>query len=166
MALIKWLKQVIKTIGRGVAWVSLVMTFCTVVVVVLRYGFDVGAIPLQEAVVYMHGLLIMLGLSYTLQQDAHVRVDLLYSRFRVESRDTVNLVGHLIFMTPLCLLMALSSLDYVGTSWRILERSSEVGGLPGIFLLKTSIPVAAVLLLLQSVLEVVTLTNKKLELNG
>lgn len=164
--MINWLGYLIKTIGRAVAWLSLMMTVCTVVVVVLRYGFDIGAIPLQEAVVYMHGLLIMLGLSYTLQQDSHVRVDLLYSRFHDGSRDTVNLVGHLVFMIPLCVLMTLSSLDYVGASWRIMERSAEVGGLPGIFLLKTCIPIAAILLLLQALLEVVTITRKKLGSNG
>ena len=150
MALIDTLSRIIGSIGRGIAWLALLMTICTVVVVVLRYGFDIGAIPLQEAVVYMHGLLIMLGLSYTLQQDEHVRVDLLYSRFPRSSRDTVNLVGHLVFMIPLCLLLILSSLDYVASSWRVLERSPEVGGLPGIFLLKTCIPFAATLLLLQA----------------
>ena len=166
MALIDRIRRVIGSIGRGVAWLSLAMTICTMVVVVLRYGFDTGAIPLQESVVYMHGLFFMLGLSYTLQQDGHVRVDLLYGRFGNSTRDTINLVGHLLFMIPVCLLLALSSIDYVAASWRIYERSSEVGGLPGIFLLKTCIPVAAILLLIQALLEVLVLLHRKLYNDG
>ena len=166
MALIDTLQHLIERIGRTLAWLSLGMTVCIVIVVVLRYGFDKGAIPLQESVVYMHGLLFMLGLSYTLQQDGHVRVDLLYGRFNHATRDTINIVGHMVFMVPLCLLMALSSFDYVSASWRIFEKSSEVGGIPGIFLLKTCIPVAAFLLLIQALLEIAVIVKRKLNNDG
>lgn len=142
--------RLIDVIGRSTAWLTLAMVAVTCVTLVLRYGFDMGAIMLQESVLYMHGAVFMLGFSYTLQHDEHVRVDLAYSRMSERRRSWVNLAGHLVLMTPLCLALTFFSLDYVANSWSILEGSQEVDGIRGVYLLKTLIPVAAVLLLLQT----------------
>jgi TRAP-type mannitol/chloroaromatic compound transport system permease small subunit len=56
---------------------------------------------------------------------------------------------------PTAILIIVYSRTYVGNAWRILEGSGEVGGIPGVFLLKTLIPTMALLLLLQSVAEIV-----------
>ncbi|WP_269471143.1 TRAP transporter small permease subunit [Thiomicrorhabdus aquaedulcis] len=64
------------TLGKTVAWGSISLVAITALVVVLRYGFDTGSIALQEAVMYNHALLFMLGIAYTYQQDKHVRVDI------------------------------------------------------------------------------------------
>jgi TRAP-type mannitol/chloroaromatic compound transport system permease small subunit len=130
------------------------MVLATVTVVVLRYAFDRGAIVLQESVMYMHGLAFMLGIPYALKADAHVRVDLVYGRLGPRARAAVNLAGHLLFLFPVSITIILFSYGYVASSWRILERSAEVGGIPGVFLLKTLIPLMAGLLLLQGVAEV------------
>ena len=142
--------RLIDVVGRSAAWLTLAMVVATCVTLILRYGFDMGAIMLQESVLYMHGTVFMLGFSYTLQHDEHVRVDLAYSRMSERRRSWVNLAGHLVLMTPLCLALTFFSLDYVANSWSILEGSQEVGGIRGVYLLKTLIPAAAVLLLLQT----------------
>lgn len=142
--------RLIDVIGRGAAWLTIAMVVATCVTLVLRYGFDMGAIMLQESVLYMHGAVFMLGFSYTLQHDEHVRVDLAYSRMSERQRSLVNLAGHLCLMTPLCLALAFFSVEYVANSWSILEGSQEVGGIRGVFLLKTLIPASACLLLLQT----------------
>ena len=69
------LDRAIDWTGRAVAWLTFAMIVATCVVVVLRYGFDTSAIMLQESVIYMHGMVFMLGLAYTAQHDGHVRVD-------------------------------------------------------------------------------------------
>ena len=145
--------RLIERIGRTIAWLTGLMGLVTVTVVVLRYGFDQGAIVLQEAVVYLHALCFMLGIAYTLKADEHVRVDVFYSRLGTRGRALVNLLGHLLFLAPTAGVIFAFSIDYVGASWRILEGSSEVGGIPAIFLLKTLIPVMAVLLFLQGIAE-------------
>ena len=61
----------------------------------------------------------------------------------------INLAGTILFLLPLCAFLLVESWQYVATSWRIAERSREAGGLPMIYLLKTVIPVMAVLLALQ-----------------
>ena len=142
--------RVVDAIGRAVAWLNLGMVGVTCVVVVLRYAFDTGAIFLQESVVYMHGAAFLCGLAYALQHDAHVRVDLLYSRMPEMRKATVNLVGHVLLLMPLCATIVTVSWRYAADSWAVLEGSTEVAGIPAVFLLKTLIPVSAALLLLQA----------------
>ena len=77
------------------------MVLITIAVVVLRYVFDTGTIALQEAVMYLHGSVFMLGLGYTLQHNAHVRVDVLAQRLSSRARAWIDLLGHLVFLLPL-----------------------------------------------------------------
>ena len=148
------LSGLIEWAGRCVAWLVLFMAFVTFVLVVLRYGFGWGSIFWQESVIYMHALMFMVGLSYALKHDAHVRVDPIYSRLSMRGKTLVNLFGHLFFLIPTVLVIVVYSFDYVIDSWRILERSEDYAGIPAVYLLKSVIPIAAVLLLLQCGIEV------------
>ena len=143
-------QRFIDAAGRAAAWLNLGMVGATCVVVALRYAFDTGAIFLQESVVYLHGAAFLIGLSYALAHDAHVRVDVLYSRLTARSRTWVNLCGHLFFLAPTAGAILVLSRGYVADSWAVLEGSQEVGGVPAVFLLKTLIPVSAALLLVQT----------------
>ncbi|HKJ76050.1 MAG TPA: TRAP transporter small permease subunit, partial [Gammaproteobacteria bacterium] len=118
-------------------------------VVVLRYLFDTGWIALQESITYLHALVFMVGAAYTLKHDGHVRVDILYRRFGPRGQAAVDLAGTLLLLLPVCGFILVASWDYVAESWALREGSREAGGLPGVFLLKTVIPVMAVLLALQ-----------------
>lgn len=140
-------------LARGIRWLALAMVLATVMIVVLRYVFEVGAIPLQESVMYMHGLLFLLGIPYGINKDTHVRVDILYARLNSKQQALINLTGHLIFLLPIGLFILVTSWPYTVASWRVLEGSSEVGGLPAIFLLKTLIPATALLISLQAISE-------------
>jgi len=125
------------------------MALLTVTIVVLRYGFDLGAIALQESVLYLHATAFMLGIPWALKKDEHVRVDVIYGRLSTRGQAWVNLLGHCGFLLPVALTLLWLSLPYVSASWRILEGSSEVGGIPAIFVLKTLIPLTCACLLLQ-----------------
>lgn len=143
-----------ETIGRSVAWLVLGMMAVTGLVVVLRYGFAIGSIALQESVMYLHGLVFMLGIPYALKHDAHVRVDVLYGRFDQRGRDLVNLACHLLFLLPIAGFVVWVSWAYTGRAWAIREGSAEVGGIEAVFLLKTLIPVLGGLLFLQGLAEI------------
>ena len=142
--------RAVDAIGRAAAWLHLGMVAITCVVVVLRYAFDTGAILLQESVVYLHGASLLGGLAYALAHDAHVRVDVFYARMSATSRTWINLIGHTVLLIPLAIAIIVLSRRYVADSWAVLEGSQEVGGLPAVFLLKTLIPVAAGLLVVQA----------------
>ena len=135
-------------IGRAIAWLVLAMVLLLCAQVIARNAFDWASQGVAESAVRMHALVFMLGLGYTLLRDEHVRVDLLSRHWSQRRRAQVELIGTLLLLTPFCLVLLCGSLDYVAASWRVLESSRESGGLPGVFLMKTVIPVAAALLLL------------------
>lgn len=148
------MERITEGLGRAAAWLLPVMVVISVTVVLLRYLFDAGSIVLQESVLYLHAVVFLLGIPYTLKHDAHVRVDILYSRLGPRGRALIDLIGHLLFLIPVSLAVIFYSQPYVARAWRILEGSPEVGGIPAVFLLKTLIPVSAFLLLLQGLAEV------------
>jgi len=138
-------------VGRLVSWLTLGMVLATVTVVVMRYAAGMGLIWLQESINWMHSLVFMLGAAYTLKADEHVRVDVFYRGMSERRKAAINLAGTLLFLLPLCAFLLVESWQYVATSWRIAERSREAGGLPMLYLLKTVIPLMAVLLALQGI---------------
>ncbi len=119
------------------------------VVVVLRYIFGIGSLLLQESIVYMHGSAFLLGAAYTLAQDKHVRVDIFYAAASERRRRLIDSLGTAFFLIPIAVLVFWTSWPYVESSWSIRESSQETSGLPGIFLLKSTILVFAAQLFFQ-----------------
>ena len=149
------LDQGIVWLARTVSWCVPVMAVLVLVIVVLRYGFNTGAIAAQETVQYLHAAIFMLGAAVALQADQHVRVDIFYRRFSARQQAWVNGLGHVVFTLPFCGLIGWGSWDYVTDSWSAREASPEPGGLPFVYLLKTLIPAMAVLLALQALAQIV-----------
>ena len=69
----------------------LAMVFITFLIVILRYVFGLGYVWLQELLVWMHGIALMLGISYTMQLNGHVRVDIFYKDFNDKSKAKVEI---------------------------------------------------------------------------
>jgi len=157
IALASHFTRLCRAIGHLVAWLTVVMVAVTLVVVVLRYLFDLGWIWLQESVTWMHAAVFMLAAAYTLAEDEHVRVDILYRGMTLQRQAIVDLVGCVLLLIPFCIYLVWASWDYAAVSWSIREGSREAGGLPYPFpsLLKTLIPVTAVLLACQGVAMVI-----------
>lgn len=144
--------------GRLLAWLSVLMMLSLCSVVVLRYGFEIGSVRLQESVTYLHATIFMLGGAYTLKQGGHVRVDIFYRRFRPRTQAWINSLGGIVFLLPLCVFILLISWDFVAQSWAIGEVSTEPGGIPAVFLLKTLIPIMAINLAIQGFAEILRST--------
>jgi len=144
------LRNTIALCGKAVAWLNVVMVLLVFAIVVLRYGFNLGWIWLQESVTYLHVTVFTVVTAWALQQDGHVRVDIFYSKMSDRKRALVDLFGTLIFLIPFCIFILVTALPYVSSSWKLLETSREAGGLPMVFLLKTLILVMPVLLLGQA----------------
>lgn len=137
-------------IGRAICWLALAMVLLQVTVVAMRYVFGIGSVAMQEAIVYLHAILFMAGAGYTLQHDAHVRCDIFYREASSRKKALIDLAGVVAFLLPMCLVILWVSMPYVANAWAVLEGSPEGSqGLPGVFLLKTLIPVMAILLGLQ-----------------
>ncbi len=157
------LDRISAAIGHSVAWLSLALVLVTFLVVILRYLFDTGSIALQESALYLHATLFMLGAAWTLKIDGHVRVDVLYRRFSARGRAVADLFGTLVFLLPTCGFLLWISLDYVEAAWRVREASPEAGGLPFVYLLKTLIPVTALLLIVQGISQILLRLSELLQ---
>jgi TRAP-type mannitol/chloroaromatic compound transport system permease small subunit len=114
-----------------------------------------GSIWLQETILYAHAALFLLASAWTLKEGGHVRVDVFYASASPRTKALVDLYGALFLLLPFALAVLIFSLPYVARSWAILERSRETSGLPLVFLLKTLIPVFALLLALQGIAQAI-----------
>ena len=141
-------------IGKIIAWCTLLMVLLTFAIVVLRYGFNLGWIAMQESVLYFHGFVFMLGAAYTLKNEGHVRVDIFYQKFSLRKKALVDLFGALFLLLPVCIFIFVISFDYVVISWRIMEESPEAGGLPLVYLNKSLLLLLALTLSLQGMAEI------------
>ena len=145
------LEKTVAIIGKAASWLTLAMVLLTVAIVIMRYGFNLGWIWLQESVTYMHAMVFMLAAGWTLQQDGHVRVDIFYRSGSAKHKAWVNIAGILLFLLPICIFLLVIGWEYVWSSWKLLEQSREAGGLPTVYLLKTLILLMPGLLLLQAI---------------
>lgn len=147
--------RVTAAIGRAAAWCCLYVVAAEFAVVFMRYGLGVGSIKLQESVFYAHAGLFMLAAAWTLQVDGHVRVDVFYAQARPRARALIDLIGALLFLLPFATAVAALSIPYAERSFAILEHSPEASGLPFVYLLKTLIPLFALLIGLQGVAQAI-----------
>ncbi len=137
------------TVADAVRWAALALVLITALIVVQRYVFGISITKLQESVIYLHSLLFLLTSAAALLTGGHVRVDIIYSKLSEKGRAWTDLAGIYLALIPMSWLILETSRSYVGGAWRILERSRETDGLPLVFLLKTAIPVFAIMMILQ-----------------
>ncbi len=135
-------------LGRAVSWFALLMVLMQFTVVLLRYVFGLGFIPMQESVLFMHSILFLVGAGYTLLHDGHVRVDIFYGSAAPERKALIDCIGVIVFLWPLCAVMAWKGMTYVGASVRVLEGSPEGTFMP-FWLLKSLLLVFPLVLALQ-----------------
>lgn len=140
--------------GRSISWLTLVMVVVTTIVVIGGKLFDWKLIGLQEFITYMHAAVFMLAAAWTLQRNGHVRVDIFYRRFSPQTRAWIDALGSLLFTLPVMIFIGLGSCDFVYESWRIKEGSTDAGGLPLVYLLKTLLPLMAFGVCLQALAEI------------
>jgi TRAP-type mannitol/chloroaromatic compound transport system permease small subunit len=152
---LEWIDSLNDFLCRLVSWFTLFMVLLTFLIVVLRYGFNLGWIAMQESVMYLHGMVFLLGAAHTLRVNGHVRVDIFYRRFSPKKQAKVDLFGSLFLLMPVNIFIFIVSFDYVMRAWRVMETSQEAGGIPGVFLLKSLILLFSFTMLLQGISEVI-----------
>jgi TRAP-type mannitol/chloroaromatic compound transport system permease small subunit len=140
-------------IGRVVYWLTLFMVLVGSYNALVRYldrfvGLGLSSNTYIELQWYMFSLVFLVGAAYTLKHDAHVRVDVLFSRLSPRGRAWINLLGTVLFLIPFCVLVLWTAWPIVRNSWMVLETSSDPGGLPR-YPIRTAIPLAFILLMLQ-----------------
>lgn len=142
-------------VGRAVNWLTLLMVLVGAYNAVARYvdryvGLGLSGNMYIELQWYMFAAIFLLGAAYTLKHNAHVRVDVLYSRLSPRGRAWIDLIGTILFLLPFCGLMIVTSWPFVSDSWLRLEMSPDPGGLPR-YPIKTIVPLAFTLLIIQGI---------------
>ncbi len=141
--LAKW----IDVTGRTCAWLIALMVVIQVLVVAGRYLFAVNYVWMQEAVIALQAFLFVLVVGSTLARDRHVRIDLIGAARRGRYGAWRDRAGLIALLVPMALALSIAGFTYAMRAWGVLEGSVEVSGLPGVFLIKTLVPVLGVLLL-------------------
>lgn len=138
-------------IGRAAAWAVLAMVIVQFAVVALRHVFGLGSLWMQESLHYLLAILVLFSAGWTLRSDGHVRVDIFYADASPRTRAKIDLAGALLLLIPFMAAVIWFSWSYASRSWAVTEGSREAGGIPLVFLLKSSIPLFAALLMLQGI---------------
>ena len=138
-------------IGYFTAFVMVLMILNVTYNVIMRYFFNTGSIAMQEMEWHLFSVIILLGISYTLKEDGHVRVDLIYDRLTQKKKAKINMVGVVLFIIPVALLIAVESIPFVIESFNSNEQSGDPGGLPYRWLVKSLIPLSFFLLIITSI---------------
>jgi TRAP-type mannitol/chloroaromatic compound transport system permease small subunit len=138
-----------RLVGRVFSWLALAIVVVCFTVVVQRYVFHVSVLWLQDLYVWLNGAMFTAIAGYALLRDDHVRVDIYYRASSRRWQATADLIGVLIFLLPFMAIVFIYGWPYVTRSWRIGEGSANIGGMPGLFVLKTFIFDFATLVTLQ-----------------
>ena len=153
----KQLQILIDKVTNNIAYILSYMLILLIIIVFssvfFRYVLSISYVILQELIMYIHALIFMLGISYTLKEKAHVKIDIIYNILTKENQNLVSSVGVLLFILPTSLFISYISLDMVFQSLRVLEGSSEAGGLNLVFILKSLIPITGILIFFQGLSE-------------
>ena len=150
-AIIRAISAINRAVGLTLAWLSLAVVLVCFAVVVQRYFLHVTQLWLQDLYVWLSGAMFTGVAGFALLRDDHVRVDILYRPWPIRKKAWADLFGVIVFLLPFVIVVATYGSTFVARSWRLYEGSANIGGMPGLFILKTFVLVFCVLVGLQGI---------------
>ncbi len=153
-------------LGKIAAVLLVLLLFNVFFDVIMRYMFNDVSIGMQELEWHLYATVFLLGVSYALRHDGHVRVDIIYEGLSAKRQGWIDLVGTLVFLLPFTLLVFYYGLDFVAESWDMSEQSGDPGGLPYRWAIKSMIPIAFMSMAISGVGLILHSINKIRGLHG
>jgi TRAP-type mannitol/chloroaromatic compound transport system permease small subunit len=150
-AIEKFIEKIINFTEGVLSLLLLLMVLNVSFNVIMRYFFHNSSVAMQELEWHFFATIILLGISVSLKEEAHVRVDFLFERFSDRVQAAINIFGTFFFLLPLALLITAGSFTFVHDSWLIGEISEDPGGLPYRWLIKGMIPLSFSFLVLSAI---------------
>ncbi len=139
----------------GIAnWLVLLSCFISAGNAFSRYAFSISSNAWLEIQWYMFGAMVMLGASYTLKRNEHVRVDIVYTNVSTRRQIWIDIFGAVLFLLPATLIMCYLSWPIFYNSWTEGEISGNAGGLVR-WPVKIFLPLGFALLSLQGISELI-----------
>jgi len=151
----KGIDSFIERLGSAICWLNSILVVNIVTQVLLRYALGEGKIWLEELEWHFYAILLLMGLSYCVATDTHVRLDILHRKFPEAWKEYVDLFGMLLLVLPFFVILFFHGLDFLGTAWHVNESSPHPLGLPYWWIIKAFIPAGMFLVILAAVSRIV-----------
>lgn len=133
--------------------------------VIMRYLFNDVDIGYQELEWHLFSCMFLFGIGYSLKENTHVRVDVIYENLGIKAQAWINLIGTLVLLIPICILVIYYGYDFTKEAFEMNEMSGDPGGLTHRWIIKAAIPASFVFTVLCGCYvmleQLVIITNKK-----
>ena len=116
--------------GKRLAWLILVAIIISAVNAIIRKSFDVSSNSWLELQWVLFGIVFLLCSPWTLLDNEHIRIDIVNNLFSKRWRDIIDVIGHVFFLMPLCIVMIITGGPFFMRSVEVNEQSGNAGGLP------------------------------------
>lgn len=145
------IEKFVERIGHIAMWSNGLLILIIILQVVLRYAFHNGFVALEELEWHLYAIGIMVGTSYAMIKDVHIRVDLIHANLSDRKQQFIELFGILFLLLPFLCIIFHQSLDFTHEAWRMGERSSSPMGLSFRWVIKAFIPFGFGLMILATI---------------
>lgn len=129
LALSRMIDAVTAFIGRHIIWLILAAILVSAVNAIIRKAFDMSSNAWLELQWYLFGAVFMMAAAYTLQKNEHIRIDIISGRLSQNTRNWIDIAGHVLMLLPFTALMIYESVPFVLYALRSGEMSGSAGGL-------------------------------------
>jgi len=140
--------------GKAFSWCIVMLMGGTVYEVVMAYVFNAPTLWNFDYSLQMYGAIIMMSGAYCLAQESHVRGDVIYRLFKPRTQGWIDFILYFIFFFPGVIALAFYGYEYALFSWKVKESGWSSPAQIQIYMLKSLIPAAGILLTIQGVAEV------------
>ncbi|MCM8536090.1 MAG: TRAP transporter small permease subunit [Lentisphaeraceae bacterium] len=139
--------KLLSKICKFFLWGNLLLVFVITLQVICRYFFNFTSAAFEELQWHLFAVSMLNGIAYAILTDAHVKADILYGKFSERKKQWVDLSAMLLFVIPFFAYIFFKSLPFIDRSFAVSESSSNPGGLPYRWLIKSFIPFSALLII-------------------
>ena len=129
LALSRVIDRINSLIGRSASWLILLAIFVSAINAIIRKLFSLSSNAWLELQWYLYGGAFLLAAAYTLLENEHIRIDVIYGRWSRRVQHWIDLIGTLCFLLPFCVIMISLVYPSLMTSLRTHEISMNAGGL-------------------------------------
>ncbi len=146
--IVEILNGIVRRIAETTAWLNVVLIAVIVTQVVMRYGFNHGMVPLEELMWHLYAVAFMFGMAYSITNDSHIRVDVVHMALPRRAQHVFEILGILLLLMPFLWVLFHHSIGWTLEAIRTNEASANPTGLPYRWIIKSVVPVTAVLMFL------------------
>jgi len=155
IAIVRVVDRFTDTTGFWVALLNVPMMLAVVYEVMMRYAFDAPTAWVFDFTYMMYGTIFMLGSAYALHKGAHIRTDFFFENWSIRTKGVIDSIAYIVFFFPSLIVFLVVSANEAWYAFSINETSEQTPWRPVLWPFKGVVPLAALLLLIQGVSEMI-----------